>query len=82
MDRAGLIQILRCPETMQPVREASSAELAECNRRLALGEIVSRAGNLRQAPVGAGLIREDGLLLYPVESGMPVMLVEEALVLG
>jgi uncharacterized protein len=81
MDYSRLIQLFRCPETMQTVREATAAELAECNRRIAAGEVSSRAGVLRTAPVAAGLLREDSGLIFSVENGIPVMLLEEALVL-
>lgn len=82
MDRARLIRILRCPETLQPVREATAEELTICNRRIAAGEIRARSGILRTEPLVAGLLREDGGLLFRVENEIPVMLLEEALVLS
>ncbi len=81
MDRVRLIQLLRCPETMQPVREATAAELTACNQRIAAGEIATRSGTLCTAPLTAALIREDASLLFPVENGIPVMLIGEALVI-
>ena len=30
-------------------------------------------------PITEGLVREDGRILYPVEDGIPVMLVEESI---
>jgi len=81
MDHARLISLLRCPETMQIVREATADELAECNLRIAAGEIFSKSGNLRIKKLTAGVIREDARLLFPVENDISVMLIEEALVL-
>ena len=81
MNLAELIGILRCPETMQPVREATADELAACNLRIAAGEIRTQSGVLRAEPVSGGLLRADGRLLFTVENRIPVMLIEEALVL-
>lgn len=81
MDRARLIQILRCPETMQLVFEASSSELTEINRRIAAGEVRKHSGQMQIAPLTTGLFREDRQLLFPIIDDIPVMLLEEALVL-
>ena len=82
MDRARLIQILRCPETMQSVREATAEEILQCNHRIEAGEIVSISGEPRKQPVISGLMRDDGKCLFPIENDIPVMLMEEALVLS
>ena len=81
MDRARLLQILRCPETMQPVFQASSSELNEINLRIVAGEISTRAGKIQLQPLLAGLFRQDRSLLFPIIDDLPVMLLEEALVL-
>lgn len=81
MDRARLIQILRCPETMQPVFQASSSELTEINLRIAAGEISNRTGKIQTQPLVAGLLRRDRCLLFPIIDDIPVILLEEALVL-
>lgn len=80
MDRARLVGILRCPETMQTVREATSEELQGMNRRILAGKIFSRKGVLRTHTLEGGLLRADAGLLFPVENGIPVMLIEEALI--
>ena len=30
-------------------------------------------------PISEGLVREDGKILYPVDDGIPVMLIEESI---
>ena len=35
-------------------------------------------GKARQEPLLEALLREDGRILYPVEDGIPVMLIEES----
>lgn len=82
MDKARLISLLRCPETMQTVRVANAAELANCNQRIAAGDIFTKSGIQRTEKLTAGLLREDARLLFPVENDIPVMLIEEALVLS
>ena len=69
-----LLQILRCPETMQRVRVATAAEIAPFAE-----QIRARLGNPLELPVQEGLIREDGQVLYPIRNGIPVMLLEEAI---
>ncbi|MEO7932291.1 MAG: hypothetical protein ABIT76_03935 [Chthoniobacterales bacterium] len=81
MERARLIQILRCPITMQLVREATPEEISDCNRRIVAGEIRKTSGEPRSDSIQTGLLREDGAVLFPIENGIPVMLAEEALVL-
>ncbi len=58
-----LLEILRCPESKQPLREATAAEIA----------------SLPQPHPEAALIREDGKLAYPVSKGFPVLIIEEAI---
>jgi len=77
-----LIEILRCPETLQTVRLAEPAALAALNRQIAAGSIATRSGKLIREPVEAGLVRADGQFLYPIHQDIPVMLADEAIPLG
>lgn len=63
---AWLVAHLRCPETQQTLAEAPTAMLA--GRR-------ERDGS----PLEGALLRADGAVLYPIRSGIPVLLVEEAI---
>ena len=62
-----LLDILVCPETKQPLRVADEALIASLRARGVLIE--------------AGLVRADGAVLYPVRDGVPVMLIDEAILL-
>jgi uncharacterized protein YbaR (Trm112 family) len=74
-----LLEILVCPETRQPVREAGADLVARLNAAIAGGRVKNRAGEpVREAVVG-GLVREDGQVVYPVREGIPIMLVDEAI---
>lgn len=74
-----LLEILVCPETLQAVRPADPALLAALNERIRAGGVRTRGGQLVSEPLGEGLVREDGRVLYPVEDGIPVMLVDESI---
>ena len=74
-----LLEILVCPETKQPVALAGEDVLARVNEAIAAGTLRNRGGSKVEKPVVEGLIREDGKILYPVDDGIPVMLIEESI---
>jgi uncharacterized protein YbaR (Trm112 family) len=76
---AELLEILVCPETKQPVSAASPAILQRLAGEIAAGRLRNRGGTVVTKPIAEGLVREDGRILYPVEDGIPVMLVEESI---
>ena len=65
MDQA-LLAILCCPASRQGLREATAEELA-------------RAATAAGAALEAGLIREDGRVLYPIRNGIPVLIVDQGI---
>jgi uncharacterized protein YbaR (Trm112 family) len=76
---ADLVEILICPETKQPVRLMNDAELARLNERIRGGQLRNRGGSEVKAELVEALVREDGRIAYPVDDGIPVMLVDESL---
>jgi uncharacterized protein YbaR (Trm112 family) len=76
-----LLDILVCPETRQPVRVASADQIAALNKKIDVGELRNRGGEPVRAAIREGLVREDGKVLYPVDDGIPVMLVEQSIAL-
>ena len=74
-----LLEILVCPETRQPVTPADAALLTRLNAEIAAGSLRNRGGDSVREPLKEGLLREDGRILYPVDDGIPVMLVEESI---
>ena len=74
-----LLEILVCPETKQPVALAGEEILAQLNEKVAAGSVRNRGGDKVEKPITEGLVREDAAVLYPVDDGIPVMLVEESI---
>ena len=70
-----LLDLLCCPETHQPLRVATPAELALANRE----GVLNRAGWVGNRPMTDGLVREDGSILYPVWDEIPCLLIEEGI---
>jgi uncharacterized protein YbaR (Trm112 family) len=74
-----LLEILVCPETKQPVAPAPAELLERVNQRIRAGELRTRGGNPVAGELREALVREDGAVLYPVDDGIPVMLIEESI---
>jgi len=74
-----LLEILVCPETKQPVKTASAEVLEKLAREIEAGRLRNRGGQEVAKPIREGLVREDGKVLYPVDDGIPVMLIEESI---
>jgi len=76
-----LLDILVCPESRQPVRLAEADLVARLNARIAEGQVANRGGDTVREALTGGLVREDGKVLYPVRDDIPVMLIDEAILL-
>jgi len=74
-----LLEILACPATKEPVRLADGALLARVNQAIAAGKLTSLDGKVVERPLDAGLLRQDGKVLYPVRGGIPIMLIDESI---
>jgi uncharacterized protein YbaR (Trm112 family) len=74
-----LLQILVCPETKQPVAPAPADLLARLNEGVRSGNVRTRGGRAVTEPIAEALVRQDGRVLYPVDDGIPVMLIEESI---
>ena len=74
-----LLDILVCPETKQPVKPAGDELLARINDQIKAGSLRNRGGDTVSNAISEGLLREDGQILYVVDDGIPVMLIEESI---
>ena len=75
---AGLLAILCCPETHQPLALAGGSVLEKLNAQIAAGQLRNRAGQPVAERLDAGLVRADGKFLYPLRHNIPILLVDEA----
>lgn len=82
MPAVELLDILVCPETKQPLRLADEEFIARLNSAISAGSVENRAGVAVRAPLEAGLLRQDGELLYPIRDDIPIMLLDEAIPTG
>ncbi len=78
MDK-NLLEILCCPSSRVPVRSTRRDELDALNRSIAAGGVLTVAGSGVMTPLEEALITRDGKVIYRVDSGIPVMLIDEGI---
>ena len=77
-----LLAILCCPETKQPLSLLSAEAVEGLNDRITQKEIKNKAGQIITEPVDGGLLREDKTIVYAIRDQIPIMLIEEAIVVN
>lgn len=78
MDRK-LLDILACPATRQPLALLDKAGLEALNRAIAGGGVRRVDDSAQSAPLREALVTRDHKLVYRIDDGIPVLLVEEAI---
>jgi uncharacterized protein YbaR (Trm112 family) len=76
-----LLDLLVCPANHTPLALADQQRVASINRAIAAGTVKNKAGQRLERPIDGGLIRQDGSVLYPILDGIPILLVDEGIVL-
>ena len=74
-----LLDILCCPVTKVPVRPLARNELDVLNAAIGTGGVQTTASIAVSSALQAGLITNDGKLIYRIEDDIPVMLADEAI---
>ncbi len=74
-----LLDILCCPVSKSPVRLLSRAQLDAINAAIRGGSVETVAGAAVGTALAAGLVTEDGKVIYRIEGDIPVMLADEAI---
>ncbi len=77
-----LLALLVCPATHQELTLAGPEEIARLNEAIRAARLRNVAGATVAEPVEGALVRADGAVAYAVRDDIPVMLVEEGLVLA
>ena len=77
-----LLAILCCPETKQEVSLLNSQTLNQLNAEIEKGELQNKGGHPVKEKLDGGLIRKDGKIVYPIRDQIPIMLIEEGIVLN
>ncbi|MBW2316410.1 MAG: hypothetical protein JRH10_19775 [Deltaproteobacteria bacterium] len=74
-----MLDILVCPETRKPVALADGGTISSLNEKIRAGSLRNRGGVQVEKELSEGLLREDGKVLYPIDDGIPVMLIDESI---
>ena len=74
-----MLPLLRCPASYQKLRLATADELARVNDSIAQKRLSTAGGDQVQEPLEAGLIRDDGTVLYPVVDGIARLIVDDGI---
>ena len=76
-----LLAILRCPESLQPVRLADDSMVQRLRDQTRQGSLQNLQGQKVAPDFEPLLVRQDGRRAYRVRDGIPVMLIDEAVAL-
>lgn len=76
-----LLEMLCCPETRQDLTLATPVQVATLNAAIAGGRVKNRAGVAVTQSVDEVLIRKDLKVAYLVRRDIPIMLIDEAVLL-
>ena len=76
-----LLAILCCPETKQEVSLLEDQSLERLNTAIEKGELHNKAGQTVKEKLDGGLIRTDQKIVYPIRDQIPIMLIEEGILM-
>jgi uncharacterized protein YbaR (Trm112 family) len=74
-----LLQILVCPRSQQNLKVAEHTLLHSVNEAIESGTLKDDSGSLVGESIETLLIREDGLVAYPVRNDIPEMLAQRGI---
>ena len=76
-----LLAILCCPETKQDIRLLEPQLVEQLNRRIEKGELKTKGGQPVSEKIDGGLLRNDEAVVYPIRDQIPIMLIEEGILI-
>lgn len=74
-----LLAILCCPETKQDIRLLESNVVEQLNQRIVNGKLMTKGGQAVTEKIDGGLLRKDETVVYPIRDQIPIMLIEEGI---
>ena len=74
-----LLAILCCPETKQDIRLLEPNLVEQLNQQIAKGELKTKGGQPVTEKIDGGLLRKDETVVYPIRDQIPIMLIEEGI---
>ena len=78
MDRK-LLDILACPASRQPLAMLEAAGLDALNRAIASGGVKRNDDGVQADPLREALVTRDRKIVYRIDDGIPVLLVEDGI---
>ena len=76
-----LLAMLCCPETKQDIRLLETSSVEQLNQRIIKGELKTKGGQLVTEKIDGGLLRKDEKVVYPIRDQIPIMLIEEGILI-
>jgi len=74
-----LLDVLCCPISKLPVYPLTRDQLRRVNEAVAAGELGYLDGSAVTDPLSEGLITENGVRIYRIDDGIPIMLEDRAI---
>jgi uncharacterized protein YbaR (Trm112 family) len=75
-----LLEILRCPVTKQDLHYLSESQIEKINASIDAGELNYADGSAISEPLVEGLITANGVRVYRIDDGIPIMLEDQSIV--
>lgn len=82
MIRPELLKMLVCPETRAPLTVASEELVLRLNQAIAARKLINKAGQTLERKLDGGLVRADQAVIYAIIDDIPMMLVDEGILLA
>jgi uncharacterized protein len=76
------LEILRCPDDHSRLTAADGGLLSRLNESVAIGQLKNRGGRTVEKRLDGALLRADGKVAYPIIDQIPILLVDEGILVG
>ena len=78
---AKLLMQLCCPESHQSLKQADQQLVQALNEKVSTGTLKNRAGQVVKEKIDGALIREDSKVVYLIQNKLPILLVDEGVLI-